>query len=50
MHVAASDGTVKELDQLMEIAQKFNQPCGYLNNNEAQRMCPWLKTDEALRS
>lgn len=49
MHVAASDGTVKELEQLMDIARKFDQPYGYLSNNEAQQMCPWLKTDEALR-
>lgn len=49
MHVAASDDTVKELEQLMGIAQKFNQPYGYLSNNEAQQMCPWLKADEALR-
>ena len=49
MHVAASDGTVKELEQLMDIAQKFNQPYGYVSNSEAQRMCPWLKADEALR-
>jgi len=49
MHVAASDGTVKELEQLMDIAQKFNQPHGYISNNEAQQMSPWLKAGEALR-
>lgn len=49
MHVAASDATVKDLEQLMDIAQKFNQPYSYLSNNEAQRMCPWLNTNEALR-
>ncbi|HRP33823.1 MAG TPA: FAD-dependent oxidoreductase, partial [Agriterribacter sp.] len=47
MHVAASDDTVKELKELMDIAQKFNQPYGHLNSNEAQQMCPWLKADEA---
>lgn len=49
MHVAASDNTVKELDHLMGIAQKFKQPYNYLSNNEANRMCPWLNTDEVMR-
>lgn len=48
MHVAASDGTMKELRQLMDIAQQFNQPYDYLNAEKAQQMSPWLKTDEAL--
>ena len=49
LHVAASNDTVKELEQLMDIAQNFKQPYGYINNSQAQRMCPWLKSDEALR-
>ena len=49
MHVAASDTTAKELEQLMDIARQFHQPYDYLSCEEAQRMCPWLKANEALR-
>ncbi|MBX2925259.1 MAG: FAD-binding oxidoreductase [Chitinophagaceae bacterium] len=49
MHVAASDASVNELEALVEIAQCFNQPYEYLSHEQARRMSPWLKADEALR-
>jgi 4-methylaminobutanoate oxidase (formaldehyde-forming) len=49
MHVAASEGSVKELEQLMHTAQQFHQPYDYIAHEAAQQMCPWLKADEALR-
>lgn len=49
MHVAASDARVNELEALMEIAQRFGQPYEYLSHEQAHRMSPWLKADEALR-
>lgn len=49
MHVAASDERVNELEALMEIAQRFGQPYEYLSYEQAHRMSPWLKADEALR-
>jgi 4-methylaminobutanoate oxidase (formaldehyde-forming) len=49
VHVAASDDSVRELEQLMHTAQQFHQPYDYIGYEAARRMCPWLKTDEALR-
>jgi sarcosine oxidase, subunit beta len=49
MHVAASEGRVKDLEDLMAIADEFEQPRQYISNGEAHTMAPWLKTDEALR-
>lgn len=49
MHVAASESKVKDLENLMEIAEAFKQPAYYVNNEEAHKMAPWLRTDEALR-
>jgi len=49
MHVAASDAKVKDLENLMSIAGEFNQQAHYISNEEAHRMSPWLKTDEASR-
>jgi 4-methylaminobutanoate oxidase (formaldehyde-forming) len=49
MHVAASEAKVKDLERLMAIADEFKQPAHYISNEEAHRMSPWLKTDEAIR-
>ncbi|MGK2864273.1 MAG: NAD(P)/FAD-dependent oxidoreductase [Chitinophagaceae bacterium] len=49
MHVAASDPKVKDLEALMAIAEEFKQPAHYISNEEAHRMAPWLKTDEAIK-
>ena len=49
MHVAASNVKVKDLDTLMMIAEEFKQPAHYISNEEAHRMSPWLKTDEAMK-
>lgn len=49
MHVAASENKVKDLEELMTIAASFKQPAHYISNEEAHRMSPWLKTEEALR-
>jgi 4-methylaminobutanoate oxidase (formaldehyde-forming) len=49
MHVAASKERVKDLDELMKIASDFKQPAEYLSLEEAHRLSPWLKTDEAIK-
>jgi 4-methylaminobutanoate oxidase (formaldehyde-forming) len=49
MHVAASDAKVKDLEALMAIAEEFKQPTHYISNEEAHKMAPWLKTDEAIK-
>lgn len=49
MHVAASEAKVKDLENLMLIAEEFKQPAYYISNEEAHRMSPWLKTDEAIK-
>ena len=49
MHVAASEAKVKDLEALMAIAETFKQPAHYISNEEAHRMSPWLKTDEAIK-
>lgn len=49
MHVAASDAKVKDLEILMAIAEEFKQPAHYISNEEAHKMAPWLKTDEAIK-
>lgn len=49
MHVAASENNVKELVDLMAIADEWGQPWQYISNQEAHKKAPWLKTDEALR-
>lgn len=49
LHVAASEQKVKDLEGIMEIAEAFKQPAGYMSNKEAHKMAPWLKTDEAIK-
>lgn len=49
MHVAASDSKVKDLENLMSIAEEFKQPAHYVSNEEAHHMSPWLKADEAIK-
>ena len=49
LHVAASDEKVKGLEALMEVAEDFKQPAHYISNEEAHKMSPWLKTDEAIK-
>lgn len=49
MHVAASESSVKDLEELMSIAGEFNEPCAYITPDEARQRAPWLKTDEVLR-
>ncbi|MGZ8523116.1 MAG: NAD(P)/FAD-dependent oxidoreductase [Chitinophagaceae bacterium] len=49
MHVAASDAKVKDLEELMAIADEFKQPAHYISNEEAHHKSPWLKTDEAMK-
>ena len=49
MHVAASEVKVKDLETLMAIAEEFKQSAHHISNEQAHRMSPWLKTDEALR-
>ncbi len=49
MHVAASDAKVHDLEELMTIAEEFKQPARYVSNEEAHKLSPWLKTDEAIK-
>ena len=49
LHVAASDAKVKDLEALMAIAEEFKQAAHYISSEEAHRMSPWLKTDEATK-
>lgn len=49
LHVAASESTVKELDDLMLIADSINEPAEFLTPDAAKKKAPWLKTDEVLK-
>lgn len=49
LHVAASEATVADLDNLMRIADSFNEPAEYLTHETVKTKVPWLKTDEALK-
>jgi sarcosine oxidase, subunit beta len=49
MHVAASEAKLKDLEELMKIAEQFHQSAHYISNEEAHQMSPWLNTDQALR-
>jgi 4-methylaminobutanoate oxidase (formaldehyde-forming) len=49
LHVAASEPSVAALDDLMKIANEFNEPAEYLSHEAVQEKLPWLKTDEVLR-
>ena len=49
LHVAASESKVKDLEELMNVAQEFGQPAEYISQEEAHQKAPWLKTEEALR-
>src|SRR4051812_3348956 len=49
MHVAASEGSVIALDELMKVAEEFIEPADYISKEEAHKKSPWLKTDEAER-
>lgn len=49
LHVAASQAREAELKELMEIAQEFNQPATYISQEQANKMAPWLKADEASK-
>jgi len=47
LHLAASEAREAELKELMEIAREFNQPANYISAEQAHKLSPWLKTDEA---
>ena len=49
MHVAASEAKVKDLENLMAIAEEFKQPAHYITNQQAVSMSPWLTTDDILK-
>jgi 4-methylaminobutanoate oxidase (formaldehyde-forming) len=49
LHVAASESTVADLDDMMRIADSFNEPAEYLTHEMVKAKVPWLKTDEVLR-
>ena len=49
LHVAASEATVADLDDMMRIADSFNEPAEYLTHETVKTKVPWLKTDEILK-
>ncbi|MCK0190045.1 FAD-binding oxidoreductase [Arenibacter sp. F20364] len=49
MHVAASEATVKDLEELMVIAKEYDQQAYFVTKEEAKIKAPWLKVDEALK-
>lgn len=49
MHVAASEAKVKDLENLMQIAEEYNQDAYYISKEEAVKKAPWLNVDEALK-
>jgi 4-methylaminobutanoate oxidase (formaldehyde-forming) len=49
LHVAASEPSVAALDNLMKIANEFDEPASYLSHEAVQKNLPWLKTDEILQ-
>ncbi|WP_169720760.1 NAD(P)/FAD-dependent oxidoreductase [Arenibacter certesii] len=49
MHLAASEGTLKDLEELISIASEYDQEAYYITKEDAQKRVPWLKVDEALK-
>ncbi len=49
LHVAASEARVKDLNEMMNIAESFHLPHEYIGAAEARRKCPWLSVDEAMQ-
>ena len=49
LHVAASEATVADLDDMMRISDSFNEPAEYLTHETVKTKVPWLKTDEVLK-
>ena len=49
LHVAASEATVADLDDMMRIADSFNEHAEYLTHETVKTKVPWLKTDEILK-
>ncbi|MBN8857734.1 MAG: FAD-binding oxidoreductase [Sphingobacteriales bacterium] len=49
MHLAVSEPKVRELEDLMTIAEEFKQPAHYLTGTQARSMAPWLDTGEAMK-
>ncbi|NNV55595.1 NAD(P)/FAD-dependent oxidoreductase [Limnovirga soli] len=48
LHIAASENSVNDLKQLMQIAAEFGDTAEYIDNNTAKQKLPWLQTDEVL--
>ena len=49
MHVAASEKSVRDLDDIMAIAEEYEQTARYISNDEAHKKSPWLNTEEAIK-
>jgi len=49
LHVAASEQRVNDLKELIRIASVFKQRAEYISGDEAKKMAPWLKADEATK-
>lgn len=49
MHVAASESTVTDLEELMRIAKEYGQEAYYISKQEAKLKAPWLETAEAIK-
>jgi len=49
MHVAASENSVKDLEDIMAVAEEYKQTAYYISNDEAHKKSPWLNTEEAIK-
>lgn len=42
LHVARKDSAINDLNQLMEIAREYHQPCTWLSKSQTTQKVPWL--------
>ncbi len=49
LHVAATESKVEELDQLVKIADAYNEPWQYVQREQAEKMVPWLDASSTLK-
>ncbi|MDQ2864044.1 MAG: FAD-binding oxidoreductase, partial [Bacteroidota bacterium] len=49
MHVAASEKSVIDLEDIMAVADQYKQEAFYISNDEAAKKSPWLNTEEAIK-
>lgn len=50
LHIAASDCSVQQLDELLSIADAFHIDHQEISETDMRQMVPWLKTDEIIKA